>query len=297
MVKVKRVRTIDAVVVGYRPGKEPDTVGSLILGLYDADGKLHVVGPLLRPARRREARAGRAARALRDRRARPRRPEPLEERAGARVDRAAPRARRRGHLRPRQRRAHPPRHEDPALARRQAAARVRARADAVLTVAELVPLPAGRRLGCTRLGSPALLGEVRRPRRVAEAALARRGGRARAAPSSEPACASMSALGSPRSATRAGTVSIRSSAGSTSATSSQSQRRRDARVGRRAHAVGRGDGAVARVLVVVDEHAVALLLPPLAGREPGHAPLDLARQRDARRGGPRRSRARDGSGR
>jgi ATP-dependent DNA ligase len=44
MVKVKRVRTIDAVVVGYRPGKEEGTVGSLILGLYDNDGKLHVVG-------------------------------------------------------------------------------------------------------------------------------------------------------------------------------------------------------------------------------------------------------------
>jgi ATP-dependent DNA ligase len=44
MVKIKRVRTIDAVVTGYRPGKEPGTVGSLILGLYDADGKLHIVG-------------------------------------------------------------------------------------------------------------------------------------------------------------------------------------------------------------------------------------------------------------
>jgi len=44
MVKVKRLRTIDAVVVGYRPGKEEDTVGSLILGLYDAGGELHVVG-------------------------------------------------------------------------------------------------------------------------------------------------------------------------------------------------------------------------------------------------------------
>jgi ATP-dependent DNA ligase len=44
MVKVKRVRTIDAVVVGYRPGKEEDTVGSLILGLYDSGGELHVVG-------------------------------------------------------------------------------------------------------------------------------------------------------------------------------------------------------------------------------------------------------------
>jgi len=43
MVKVKRVRTIDAVVVGWRPGKEPATVGALILGLYD-DGQLRVVG-------------------------------------------------------------------------------------------------------------------------------------------------------------------------------------------------------------------------------------------------------------
>jgi len=44
MVKIKRVRTIDAVVAGYRPGKEAGTVGSLILGLYDEGGKLHVVG-------------------------------------------------------------------------------------------------------------------------------------------------------------------------------------------------------------------------------------------------------------
>ncbi|HWD85144.1 MAG TPA: ATP-dependent DNA ligase [Solirubrobacteraceae bacterium] len=44
MVKVKRLRTIDAVVMGYRPGKEQNTVGSLILGLYDEGGELHVVG-------------------------------------------------------------------------------------------------------------------------------------------------------------------------------------------------------------------------------------------------------------
>jgi ATP-dependent DNA ligase len=43
MAKVKRVRTIDAVVAGWRPGKEPDTVGALILGLYDG-GDLRVVG-------------------------------------------------------------------------------------------------------------------------------------------------------------------------------------------------------------------------------------------------------------
>ncbi|HWO49218.1 MAG TPA: ATP-dependent DNA ligase, partial [Solirubrobacterales bacterium] len=35
MVKIKRLRTIDAVVAGWRPGKEPETVGSLMLGLYD----------------------------------------------------------------------------------------------------------------------------------------------------------------------------------------------------------------------------------------------------------------------
>jgi ATP-dependent DNA ligase len=44
MLKIKRVRTADAVVAAFRFGKEPNTVGSLILGLYDDDGELHVVG-------------------------------------------------------------------------------------------------------------------------------------------------------------------------------------------------------------------------------------------------------------
>jgi ATP-dependent DNA ligase len=44
MVKVKRVRTIDTVIVGWRPGKEEGTLGSLILGLYDERGELQVVG-------------------------------------------------------------------------------------------------------------------------------------------------------------------------------------------------------------------------------------------------------------
>ncbi len=43
MVKIKRVRTIDAVVMGWRPGKAEGTVGALILGLYD-DGALREVG-------------------------------------------------------------------------------------------------------------------------------------------------------------------------------------------------------------------------------------------------------------
>jgi ATP-dependent DNA ligase len=44
MVKIKRVRTIDAVVQGWRPGKEEGTVGSLILGLYNDAGELQTVG-------------------------------------------------------------------------------------------------------------------------------------------------------------------------------------------------------------------------------------------------------------
>lgn len=43
MVKVKRVRTIDAVVVGWRPGKHEGTIGALILALYDGED-LRVVG-------------------------------------------------------------------------------------------------------------------------------------------------------------------------------------------------------------------------------------------------------------
>ncbi len=44
MMKIKRVRTIDAVVLGWRPGKAEGTVGSLILGLHDEQGALREVG-------------------------------------------------------------------------------------------------------------------------------------------------------------------------------------------------------------------------------------------------------------
>ena len=43
MAKIKRLRTIDVVVAGWRPGKEEGTVGSLMLGLYDRE-QLKVVG-------------------------------------------------------------------------------------------------------------------------------------------------------------------------------------------------------------------------------------------------------------
>jgi ATP-dependent DNA ligase len=44
MTKIKRLRTADCVVAAFRFGKEPNTLGSLILGLYDEEGDLHVVG-------------------------------------------------------------------------------------------------------------------------------------------------------------------------------------------------------------------------------------------------------------
>ena len=44
MTKIKRVRTADCVVQAFRMGKEDGTVGSLILGLYDDDDNLRVVG-------------------------------------------------------------------------------------------------------------------------------------------------------------------------------------------------------------------------------------------------------------
>lgn len=44
MVKIKRVRTMDAVVMGWRPGKAEGTVGAIILALYTPDGELRVVG-------------------------------------------------------------------------------------------------------------------------------------------------------------------------------------------------------------------------------------------------------------
>ena len=85
MVKIKRIRTADAVVAAFRFGKEEGTVGSLILGMYDDDGAAAHRRPHLGLPRQAEARADRPARALPDRRARLGRAEPLEVRGGARL--------------------------------------------------------------------------------------------------------------------------------------------------------------------------------------------------------------------
>jgi ATP-dependent DNA ligase len=44
MQKYKVIRTADCVVGGFRYGKDSKTVGSLLLGLYDKEGRLHHVG-------------------------------------------------------------------------------------------------------------------------------------------------------------------------------------------------------------------------------------------------------------
>jgi ATP-dependent DNA ligase len=44
MVKVKKIKTADCVVVGYRLSKSGDGIGSLLLGLYDDADVLHFVG-------------------------------------------------------------------------------------------------------------------------------------------------------------------------------------------------------------------------------------------------------------
>jgi ATP-dependent DNA ligase len=44
MIKIKHRRSVDVVVGGYRVHKDGDKIGSLLLGLYDADGQLHFVG-------------------------------------------------------------------------------------------------------------------------------------------------------------------------------------------------------------------------------------------------------------
>ena len=124
MVKIKRVRTIDAVVLGWRPGKAENTVGALILGLYGEDGRLREVGHSSGfTAKEKRELVGKLA------------PYETGERGTGEPSRwsmgrdlawvdAPPGARRRDHVRPRLERPDPPRGEGPALARRQAAARV-----------------------------------------------------------------------------------------------------------------------------------------------------------------------------
>ncbi len=44
MIKIKHRRTVDCVVGGYRVHKDGNKIGSLLLGLYNAEGALHFIG-------------------------------------------------------------------------------------------------------------------------------------------------------------------------------------------------------------------------------------------------------------
>jgi hypothetical protein len=117
------VRTIDCVSSATARARRGHSVGSLILGLYEPTASCASSGTARASTRPRSASSSRGLRLTRRARAAAA-IRAAGPRSRPRVGRAAPGARRRGELRPRQRRAHPPRHEDPALARGQAAARL-----------------------------------------------------------------------------------------------------------------------------------------------------------------------------
>ena len=132
MLKVKRLRTADCVVGGFRYGTNSKEVGSLLLGLYNAEGKLDHVGftstisAAEKPALTKKLEGLRGGAGLHRQRAG--RPEPLEHRAQRRMGAAEAGAGGRGALRSRHRRPLPPRHQAHALAARQGAAAMHLRA-------------------------------------------------------------------------------------------------------------------------------------------------------------------------
>ena len=60
------------------------------------------------------------------------------------------------------------------------------------------------------------------------------------------------------------------------------KRSRDTRIGQRAHGIRGARRPILGVLVVVEKHAVTLLLPPFRTGQGGHPPLDCTRQRERR---------------
>ena len=104
----------------------------------------------------------------------------------------------------------------------------------------------------------------------------RRAPRARAAPRANRPPRRSRRPGRPARRSSAGTVASVKSSASTVGTSVPAERHRDAGVGRRPDGVDRRDRPVLGVLVVVEEDAVALLLPPLRRRDRRGPPLDVA---------------------
>lgn len=66
MQKIKRIRTVDCVVGGFRYGSKSNVAGSLLLGLYDDDGVLHHVGHTSNVPRAKRAELTKQMEALRE---------------------------------------------------------------------------------------------------------------------------------------------------------------------------------------------------------------------------------------
>src|SRR5579884_279637 len=115
MLKIKNMRTADCVVGGFRYGTKSKLVGSLLLGLYDQEGR--------RQSRSNQETRG-AGRTSWLHRPRARRPQPLEHGTLHRMGTARAQARLRSPIRSLQRRPLPPRHKIPPLAPRQSRAAV-----------------------------------------------------------------------------------------------------------------------------------------------------------------------------
>ena len=120
MLKVKNMRSADCVVGGFRYASAKKVVGSLLLGLYDKEGRLNHVGftssiPLAERDGADEE-TGEADRAARLHRRGARRPEPLEHRTIHRMAAAQADARGRSAVRPLHRRAFSSWNETAALA-------------------------------------------------------------------------------------------------------------------------------------------------------------------------------------
>ncbi len=297
VVKVKPHKTADCVVVGLRwKAGGRSTIATLLLGLYRDDGELDYVGSCAVGAKRHDEIAAKVLPLLdetSDRRfsepnrwgtgeleETPLRPELVVE---VRYDKL-------------EKQPLPPRHEADPLPAGQGPRPVH--------VARGAPAaPAGRP---RRRGPPRASGVLRSASRTASwrATAARASARPASSGSSAdtaPRRAPPSPRARPTRAARAGrTPPRRCPRADRRARAKRGRHRRDrevlhldvgqlvprdgrrhGRVGAAAHRVRGEDRAVARVLVVVDEDALAaLLLPPRGRDELGRAPLDLARERE-----------------
>ena len=158
MLKVKRLRSADCVVGGFRYASNSRLVGSLLLGLYNDRGELDHVGFTSAisewRSRRADPKTRGAPRAAWFHRQGAGRTEPLVDRTHRRVGAASPDAGGGGALRPRDGQSLSAWHEAPALAARQGAAAMHVRPAAAGLRGRMSSLPRWVKLGRMRIAPP-----------------------------------------------------------------------------------------------------------------------------------------------